>query len=75
VSPQGLLQVYREVQGCEPPPSTLLAIRGECFELGAAPSASALAGLDAAVAWALCWLAQRLCQVNAGRDAMSEDGG
>jgi len=57
LSPSALLQVYRAVQGEDAPPSTLLAIRGQAFELGAAPSAAALRHLDAAVAWALNWLA------------------
>lgn len=57
LSPAALLQVYRTVQGADAPPSTLLAIRGQAFELGAAPSAAALRHLDAAVAWARGWLA------------------
>jgi len=56
MSPQALLQVYRDLQRAEPPPSTLLAIRGEHFELGAPLSAAALAHLDAAVRWARAWL-------------------
>ena len=55
MSPQALLQVYRELQG-EPPPCTLLAIRGERFELGEAPTAEALAHLSAALLWAETWL-------------------
>ena len=57
VSPQALLQVYRDLQGEEAPPCTLLAIRGQRFELGEPPSAEALAHLDAAVQWARDWLA------------------
>ncbi len=56
LSPQALLQVYRELHDEDAPPCTLLAIRGECFELGAPPSAAALAHLDAALAWAQRWL-------------------
>lgn len=57
LSPQALLQVYVELHDEPPPPCTLLAIRGEHFELGQAPSARALAHLDAALAWAAGWLA------------------
>jgi hydrogenase maturation protease len=57
LSPQAVLQVYRELQAADPPPCTLLAIRGERFELGVPPSAAALGHLQAAVAWARAWLA------------------
>ena len=56
MSPQALLQVYRELQGEPAPPCTLLAIRGERFELGEAPTAQALAHLSAALQWAAAWL-------------------
>lgn len=55
LSPQALLQVYAGLYGA-PPASTLLAIRGDSFELGEPPGAAALAHLDAALAWALVWL-------------------
>jgi hydrogenase maturation protease len=57
LSPRALLQVYRELQGEAPPPCTLLAIRGERFELGEPPSASAQRHLAAALQWATGWLA------------------
>lgn len=57
LSPQALLEVYRRLHGEEPPPCTLLAIRGEGFELGAAPSATARRHLAAAIDWAQHWLA------------------
>ena len=38
VSPQAILQVFREVEGEPPPPCWLLAIRGDAWELGTAPS-------------------------------------
>jgi len=56
MSPAALLQVYVELQSSEPPPCTLLAIRGERFELGEPPGEAALTNLDAALAWALGWL-------------------
>ena len=56
LSPQALLQVFQEVQGEPPPPCTLLAIRGEAFELGEPPGASALAHLHGALQWARRWL-------------------
>ena len=51
LSPQGLLQVFREVRGEAPPPCTLLQIRGERFELGQPPSCAALNHLAAALQW------------------------
>jgi len=57
LSPRALMQVYRDVHGQDPPPCTLLAIRGERFELGAAPTEAALANLAAALQWARGWLA------------------
>lgn len=60
LSPQALLHVYANVLDRVPPPCTLLAIRGETFELGATPSLAALAHLDAAVRWAQDWLAGAL---------------
>ena len=56
MSPAALLQVYVELQASAPPPCTLLAIRGERFELGEAPGAAALTNLDAALGWAQGWL-------------------
>ncbi len=56
LSPQALLAVYRRLQGEEPPPVTLLAIRGERFELGEAPGAAAVENLEAALGWARAWL-------------------
>jgi hydrogenase maturation protease len=56
LSPQALLQVYRELHDDDPPPCTLLAIRGLRFELGEPPSAQALAHLDDALQWAQRWL-------------------
>lgn len=54
-TPAALLHLFGELHGT-PPPCTLLAIRGERFELGAPPSAAALLHLDAAVLWAAAWL-------------------
>lgn len=56
LSPQALLQVYQDMQGEPPPPCTLLAIRGEAFELGEPPYPAALAHLKRAVTWASQWL-------------------
>ncbi|MBK6854487.1 MAG: hydrogenase maturation protease [Burkholderiales bacterium] len=56
MSPQALLQVYRELHGQEPPPCTLLAIRGVRFELGEPVSPEALAHLEAAWVWWQTWL-------------------
>ena len=56
MSPQALMQVYQQLRGEAPPPCTLLAIRGENFELGEPPCAEALAHLAAALTWANTWL-------------------
>jgi hydrogenase maturation protease len=57
LSPQALLHVYRNLRGEAPPPCTLLAIRGERFELGESPSPCAMTHLEAALQWAGVWLA------------------
>jgi hydrogenase maturation protease len=57
MSPQALLQVFLDLEGRDPPPCTMLAIRGERFELGEAPSPAALAHLAAALEWVRAWLA------------------
>lgn len=56
LSPQALMQVFCDLRGEAPPSCTLLAIRGQRFELGAPPSPAALAHLAAALAWATDWL-------------------
>lgn len=67
LSPQALLQVFCDLLGEAPPPCTLLAIRGERFELGAPPSTAALAHLAAALAWASDWLAAPVAEHRAAR--------
>jgi hydrogenase maturation protease len=56
VSAQSLLQVFEDLTGCAAPAATLLAIRGESFELGEPLSAAAQEHLLAAQDWALTWL-------------------
>jgi hypothetical protein len=46
------MQVYQDLQGEPPPTCLMLAIRGDSFELGEPPSASALQHLAAALTWA-----------------------
>ena len=58
LSPEALLQVFFDLQGQAPPPATVLAIRGEAFELGEPMTAAAQANLIAAVAWARKWVLQ-----------------
>ena len=55
MSPMALLHSYIQLYG-EPPPSYLLQIRGECFELGKSISISATANLEAGFN-----LLQKLC--------------
>jgi hydrogenase maturation protease len=57
MSPQAVLQVYADLHDSQPPPTWLLAIRAERFELGEALSANAAAHLEAALAWTMEWLA------------------
>lgn len=45
--PEAVLQVYRQMEDKEPPPSFVLCVRGEGFELGAAMTATALDGVVA----------------------------
>lgn len=59
LSPEALLQVFADLQGHAAPPSTVLAIRGEKFELGEPMTVAASAHLDAALAWAKDWIAPR----------------
>ena len=47
--PQAVLQVFRQTEGREPPPSFVLCVRGECFELGEGLSAEALDRMDEAM--------------------------
>jgi hydrogenase maturation protease len=54
--PEGVLDVYRRFEGVEPPPSFVLCIRGEHFELGEELSDSAKA--HAELSWAHL---KRLC--------------
>jgi hydrogenase maturation protease len=56
MSAAAVLQVYAELQGCAPPPCTLLAIRGERFELGDPPGEAALVHLAAALDWVVRWV-------------------
>lgn len=57
MTPAAVMQVYVELHDEAPPPCTLLAIRGERFELGEAITPAAASHLDAALAWASAWLA------------------
>jgi hydrogenase maturation protease len=57
MSPQAVMQVFRDLQHREPPPCTLLAIRAERCELGEAAGTAALAHLEAALDWGSRWIA------------------
>jgi hydrogenase maturation protease len=57
MSPQALMHVFENLQGVPSPPCTLLAIRGERYELGEAPTPEALNHLQLALQWARTWLA------------------
>lgn len=47
--PQAVLQVYRQTEGREPPPSFVLCVRGERFELGEGLSPEALGRVSEAM--------------------------
>ena len=47
--PQAVLQVYRQMEGREPPPAFVLCVRGEGFELGADMTPAAQGGIEAAM--------------------------
>lgn len=49
LSPQAVLQVYRQTEGAEAPPAFVLGLRGEQFELGAPLGPAASRHLDAAL--------------------------
>ena len=50
LSPQTVLQVFRQTEGAEPPPAFVLCVRGERFELGEGLSAAAEQHLASAFA-------------------------
>ncbi|MBU0588245.1 MAG: hydrogenase maturation protease [Gammaproteobacteria bacterium] len=56
MSPEAVMHVFHQLKGRTPPPCTLLAIRGDCFELGEPPSEAALSNLTQAIAWSQRWL-------------------
>ncbi len=56
MSPQAVLKVYADIDGGEPPPCWLLAIRGERFELGEGLSTAAQLSLQAALQLAADWM-------------------
>jgi len=58
MTPEAVMQVYVELHDADPPPCTLLAIRGERFELGEPLSPAAAAHLDAALIWVRQWFAE-----------------
>jgi len=60
MSPQAILHAFVQLEGCPPPPSWMLAIRGESFELGEPLSAAAELHLQAALIWVEKWLAERV---------------
>jgi len=57
MTPQAVMYTYRKLEGRRPPPTWLLAIRGDRFELGEDPSPMAQQHLLAALGWAEDWLA------------------
>jgi hypothetical protein len=64
------MQVYEELHDEAPPPCTLLAIRGERFELGEAVSPEATAHLNAALKWTLGWLDEAIAAAHNSADSI-----
>lgn len=56
---QSVLQVFQDIEGCPPPPSQLLGIRGEIWGLGDPMSASAQDNLVAALDWVRRWSSEQ----------------
>jgi hydrogenase maturation protease len=57
MSPQSVMQVFRDLYRREPPACTLLAIRGSHFELGQPPGPRAMKNLACALRFGRQWLA------------------
>jgi hydrogenase maturation protease len=57
MSPAAVLATFRAITGHDPPPSHILGIRGQAFELGEPLSPAAVAHLEAAVAFFRAWIA------------------
>jgi hydrogenase maturation protease len=56
ITPESVLQVFRDVLRAEPPRASMLAIRGASFELGAPLGDGAAHNLERALQWAQDWL-------------------
>jgi hydrogenase maturation protease len=60
MSPEAVMQVYRDLYRAEPPACTLLAIRGVHFELGEPPGPEAREHLAHALIWGRGWMESNL---------------
>ena len=60
MSPEAVMQVYRDLYFAEAPPCTLLAIRGVHFELGEPPGPEAREHLAHALIWGRGWMESNL---------------
>jgi hydrogenase maturation protease len=67
LTPQAVMEVYRDLHKTEPPPCSLLAIRGMRFGLGEPPEPMALSNLARALKWGLGWI-----DLNGGHRAAAE---
>jgi hydrogenase maturation protease len=65
LSPQALLKVFEDLHRRPAPACTLLAIRGEQFELGAPLGSAAHAHLARALNWAETWVRRALAEAGA----------
>ena len=69
MSPAAVMQVFRRLHGREPPTCLLLAIRGECFELGEPISKGATMNLEQALGWGQKWLASAIYEYRSTRNS------
>jgi len=65
--PESVLQVYRQIEGEDPPPAFVLCVRGEQFELGKPLGAAAASHVEQAFVFlaGLCRVAERAAWVEA----------
>lgn len=66
LAPEAVMQVYIDLQDRNPPPCTLLGIRGEEYGLGKTLSPVAADHLEKACAWASDWLVKAISEMQDG---------
>jgi hypothetical protein len=72
LSPESVLDVYRQIEGAEPPPGFLLCVRGESFGLGEGLSERGAARLEKA--WVFLRELGETRTASAWREALARRG-